>query len=126
MNIKDKTKYISRQKVHDTILNYGYKLRQKDIEKNNGFYCLEFDGRKDTISLKNCKTTKDENVSVIAQPGNVFVDFFRPENGRGLTHACHLSNIIKERKSKETLHILKFDQCKADLNAFLQGELGKY
>ena len=115
----DRTKYISRQKVHDTIFKYGYELRKEDIANNNGFYCLEFDGRKDSIAEKNCKTTKKENVSVIAQPGNLFVDFFRPEDGRGLTHAYHLHNIIKERKSEDTISIVKFDQCKANSNVLL-------
>ena len=64
-------------------------------------------------------------MSVITQPGNIFVDFFHLENRCGLIHACHLRIIIKERKSKDTINVLKFDQCKADLNAFLQGELGK-
>ena len=87
-------------------------MEEEKVNKQQGLLCLEYDRRKDSVAMPNCRTKKIENVSVISQPGHEFVDFFQPHPGTGLAHANELHKIVVETKSEHTFRIIKSDGCK--------------
>lgn len=111
LDIKDLSKYVSKRKVHETIIEYGNNILEEH-SKHKGFYCFEIDGRKDLCLSKNNKKKRLESISVIAQPGSQFVDIFRPLDGKAETQAFELKKITLETESENTLRVVKFDGCK--------------
>ena len=77
LEVMDPQMYPSRKYIHDTILRECHNINAKVKEENTGLYCLEFDGKQDNQLMKYNKRKKIEHISIISQPGDIFIDVFR-------------------------------------------------
>ena len=106
--IKEKHRYLSQTKVKNMMKRYGAEIRKKH-DKNHGYKVFGFDGKRGPIKMKNCKHIIEEQITVIDQVSKDHVDHYIPQNGKGISVAQGLYNVIDHYNSTSTLMALSAD-----------------
>ena len=107
LGIKSISRYLSRSKVRDMKEKYGKELVKKH-EGIGGYKILGVDGKKSPVRLKNGEEIQDKE-TVICQIEKKFVDYFIPLNGKAISIARGLYDILVKTKSVDTLLGLSMD-----------------
>ena len=68
-----------------------------------------FDGKRGPAAEKNRRSTKLEIVSMISEPGSVYLGSFEPENNKGVTIGNYILEDIRKRNSEDTIRLLGMD-----------------
>ena len=102
--------YIDRQRILDLKKEYEADVIADHQKEQSQLTCIKFDGRKDAKTLSAPgKHIREEHVTVISEPGSVYIDHFTPLNDKAASLADELYTLLLEKNSSSTLRVIGAD-----------------
>ena len=106
-----------------SIRNWNKKDRLNYIsehsETNKNFECLKFDGKISKTLISPNVFKKQDNVTIISEPGGKYLDHISPENGTAVAIVKEFIPVIKATQSEKSMKAIG-----ADGTAVNTGHLG--
>ena len=101
--------HISPSKIRAMKKKLGFELTKQHLEKTSEIECLGIDGKRSHCLIKYCGTEIIDKETVMAYPGEKYVDHYVPLSGKGIHLAAGVLPLIDLYKSRNSLNALLVD-----------------